>query len=277
MIDWITELLFSAIILKRTVYLFFLFLFFIFIGRFFFVHFFERALISLGEQIILVKDKYQNEKKKHALVLAYHQLKKKFHEHVLLLQNINEAEKHSVLQKKYNRKTIQAEIFCSILNAHKKVIFINKGARDNLVVGMVIVSGMTLIGKIIRLFDSYAEVLLLDDEKQSVSVFCDSSGIQGIAKGSRLSVDRSMHLVHWYDDSTKEPQKGELVFSSGKGFVYPAGYVVGTVDEIEIIDYGEKIIRIKNDYDLEYLQTCEVIIDDKERRAIEKEIYQEKE
>jgi rod shape-determining protein MreC len=258
--------------LKRTFYLFLFFLALLILGRLVFFRFFETIFLSLGERVSVVKRKYEERENIYKLLIAYHQLKKQFYKNLYFLRGLKNFELYLAQEKTYQRESISAEILGFIENKEKKVIFINKGIKDGLTLGMVVVSGMTLLGKIITLFDSYAEVLLLDDEKQSVSVIFESSELRGIAKGARKHSDRSMTLVHLYDDTTKEPQKGEVVFASGKGFVFPAGYVVGTVSDIETVNYAEKIIHIKNDYDLNKIETCQILINDSVERKIEQEI-----
>lgn len=258
--------------MKRTFYLFLFFLALLILGRLVFFRFFETIFLSLGEKVSVVKRKYEERENIYKLLIAYHQLKKQFYKNLYFLRGLKNFEIYLAQEKTYQRESISAEILGFIENKEKKVIFINKGIKDGLALGMVVVSGMTLLGKIITLFDSYAEVLLLDDEKQSVSVIFESSELRGIAKGARKNSGQSMTLVHLYDDTTKEPQKGEVVFASGKGFVFPAGYVVGKVSRIETVNYAEKIIHIKNDYDLNKIETCQILINDSVERKIEQEI-----
>lgn len=258
--------------MKRTFYLFLFFLALLILGRLVFFRFFETIFLSLGERVSVVKRKYEERENIYKLLIAYHQLKKQFYKNLYFLRGLKNFELYLAQEKTYQRESISAEILGFIENKEKKVIFINKGIKDGLALGMVVVSGMTLLGKIITLFDSYAEVLLLDDEKQSVSVIFESSELRGIAKGARKNSGQSMTLVHLYDDTTKEPQKGEVVFASGKGFVFPAGYVVGRVSDIETVNYAEKIIHIKNDYDLNKIETCQILINDSVERKIEQEI-----
>lgn len=191
--------------------------------------------------------------------MEYEKLKNLYYKNLYMLRGMSHFEQYLKEEKAYQRKTIPGEILGFIENKEKKVMLVNRGKRDGILPHMVVVSGITIFGRITSVFDSYAEVLLLDDEKQSISVLFQESALKGIAKGKRKEKNKTMLLMHLYDDTTKEPVIGELVYASGKGLIFPAGYVVGKVSEIKTINYLERAIYIENEYDLNTVDRCEIL------------------
>ncbi|HZW49630.1 MAG TPA: rod shape-determining protein MreC [Bacillota bacterium] len=100
------------------------------------------------------------------------------------------------------------------------------GSKDGIAKDMVAVSTSGLIGKIVQVTESTAELMLLTDELSSVGVRIQSSGCLGIITGNGAQTPTlTMSLI----TSNAVVKEGDLVVTSGLSDIYPEGLVIGKV------------------------------------------------
>ena len=107
-------------------------------------------------------------------------------------------------------------------------IIIDKGSRDGLQEGMVVVAEGALAAKLIQVSDSFAKALLITDPTSSVNAMVQSSRALGVVKGWPGS-----GLVMEYVAQGEEVQAGDLVVTSGLGGGFPQGLLIGQVVAVE--------------------------------------------
>jgi rod shape-determining protein MreC len=108
---------------------------------------------------------------------------------------------------------------------------IDKGTSSGVAIGMPVVTGAGLVGRVTEASRNRSVVQLLTDKTFSVGIRIGETGDVGVANGtgslSRLTVD----LV---DPSTEVPE-GEILVTSGlQQSQFPPGYPVGRVVEREV-------------------------------------------
>lgn len=108
---------------------------------------------------------------------------------------------------------------------------IDKGTSSGVAIGMPVVTGAGLVGRVTEASRNRSVVQLLTDKKFSVGIRIGETGDVGVANGtgslSRLTVD----LV---DPSTEVPE-GEILVTSGlQQSQFPPGYPVGRVVDREV-------------------------------------------
>lgn len=108
---------------------------------------------------------------------------------------------------------------------------IDKGTSSGVAIGMPVVTGAGLVGRVTEASRNRSVVQLLTDKKFSVGIRIGETGDVGVANGtgslSRLTVD----LV---DPSTEVPD-GEILVTSGlQQSQFPPGYPVGRVVDSEV-------------------------------------------
>lgn len=122
----------------------------------------------------------------------------------------------------------------------RDAILINQGSKDGLVTGLpVITEQKILLGKVAEVESNFAWVTLISDKESSFDAKIIETDISGVVRGQgtlRLKLD----LV----PQDKEVFKGDLVVSSSLGGVYPAGFLAGSVENIEKSD-------VQSFYDIE--------------------------
>lgn len=117
----------------------------------------------------------------------------------------------------------------------RHVIIINRGASNNLKVGLTVLDDNGIMGQIINVYPHSSRVMLLSDKEHSLSVRLESSGMRAIVSGTgdlgRLKME--------YVPTSANLKVGDKVYSSGLGQHFPAGYLVGTVAKVKRDNTGE--------------------------------------
>lgn len=234
---------------------------FFFCSIYFLKDYFTKALLSFTSYVNKLSQEKEKQQNIYKVLYNYQQMKINYQKTLFLQEELQKYKKEINNGNTYDHPHLSAEIIGYIKNKNKKVLFINRGKRDNIEKNMIVVDGITILGKVITIFEQYSEVLLLDDEQQTISVVFGKTQLRGIAKGNRTQKDNTMSIIYMYDDKKEEIQIGDLVYASGQGLLYPAGYIVGTVLEIRTINYLEKEIFIQNGFDLSRALTCTVLFE----------------
>lgn len=109
-----------------------------------------------------------------------------------------------------------------------KTITIDGGSDDGFAVGMPVISGDGLVGRIWQVTNNTAEVLLITDSESAVAAVAQITRDAGIVEGGG---GNTLLMVHIPAES--KIVKGQIVVSSGLGSFYPHGLRIGTIGEIK--------------------------------------------
>jgi len=135
---------------------------------------------------------------------------------------------------------ILADVIEIEASPYKKEILINKGARDSLHEGQVVIDATGILGQVIRVLPTSARVLLLTDISHAIPVKNLRNGERAIAIG--MGNDLYLELAHVPD--TADFRTGDLLVSSGLGGRFPEGYAVGVIDEMQYAS-GEDFVKVR--------------------------------
>jgi rod shape-determining protein MreC len=103
---------------------------------------------------------------------------------------------------------------------------IDKGTSAGIAVGMPVVTGAGLVGRIVEASRNRSVVQLLTDKEFSVGIRLATSGDVGVANGKGTLKSLNLDLI----DPTTAVDKGEVVVTSGlQQSRFPPGYPVGKV------------------------------------------------
>ena len=135
------------------------------------------------------------------------------------------------LRKLINESIKSDEILAKVLIDKKspflKSIVLNKGSRDNIKIGMAIMDGVYLVGKIIEVNYTNSRVLLLNDLNSKIAVLLLPARIQAVASGTGKN--------HGTIEYIKDGHKGEIdkrdriVYTSGLAGIFKSGIPVGRI------------------------------------------------
>lgn len=110
---------------------------------------------------------------------------------------------------------------------------IDRGKKDGLEVGMVVVGAKGLVGQVTSVDSNYAIVQTLLNENIAVSVLVESTReTTGIVKGYKDSNNRLLAKVYYLpiDSQIKE---GDVILTSNQGGIYPKEIKIGQVLSVE--------------------------------------------
>jgi rod shape-determining protein MreC len=134
-------------------------------------------------------------------------------------------------------------------------IFIDVGARDGVAVDMPVITDRGLVGRVVAVGPSVAEVLLLIDPSSAVTARVQASRITGIVRGS---LDGGLVMERLPQGETVSP--GDIVLTSGMGGQFPDKLVVGQITEVSQRDLDMfQSARIRPTVDFGKLETVLVI------------------
>lgn len=132
--------------------------------------------------------------------------------------------------------TINATIIERNASYWMESMTINKGKEDGVDIGMAVVVGEGLIGKVINITNNTSLIRLItsthNNNKISVKIKYGETYIYKV-----LEYENN-ELVIKGIDNTIELDKSSIVLTSGLSDIYPSGIIVGKINKIESDKYG---------------------------------------
>jgi len=113
-------------------------------------------------------------------------------------------------------------------------IIVNKGSRDNVKLGMIVLDGEYLIGKIIEVNYLTSRVLLLSDLNSKIPVQIEPSDVLSIMSGTGKKRGMIQNSEREYDILD-----GSNVYTSGVGGIFKGGIPVGIIKREENTNYQQ--------------------------------------
>ncbi|MGH8280417.1 MAG: rod shape-determining protein MreC [Gammaproteobacteria bacterium] len=124
---------------------------------------------------------------------------------------------------------VAARLLSVDMDPFRHVITIDKGARDGVFDGEVLLDAHGIVGQVIRVNPVSAEAALITDPSQALQVQINRTGVRTLAVGG-ASVDV---LTLPYLPNNADIKVGDLLVTSGLGGHYPAGFPVATVTRVQ--------------------------------------------
>lgn len=132
------------------------------------------------------------------------------------------------LKNKYKEfDVIPAEIKYTSDNNFSDFVIINIGKNDGIEEDMVVVSESGLYGKIEEVYENESKVKSITDPTSKVSAVIGKNQETVIVNGS---IDSKNLIVNMIPDDLNF-SKGDLVFTSGVGGIYPKGIFIGNISK----------------------------------------------
>lgn len=146
------------------------------------------------------------------------------------LQNENEYLRKLLETAPRNKsKAIMAEIRSVPRDPFNHTIVLDKGIRNGIQNGQIIVDDLGVIGQITRTYPWSSEATLITDKDHSVPVQILRNGIRSVASGTGKYKVLDLN----YMANNVDIQKGDLLVTSGIDSVYPSGLPVALVSKIK--------------------------------------------
>ena len=122
----------------------------------------------------------------------------------------------------YNSDEIIAKVLLDKKSPFLKSIIANKGSKDNITLGMAVLDGSYLIGKIVEVNYSTSRVLLISDLNSKIPVIIEPGNIKSILSGTGKEHGKIEYLEKEIDIKDKS-----TVYTSGSGKIFKSGIPIG--------------------------------------------------
>lgn len=125
-------------------------------------------------------------------------------------------------------RRMAAEIVAVATDPFSHQVVINKGSANGVYKGQPVLDNRGILGQVMSVGHTTARVLLISDQSHSLSLRAERNDIRVLARGTgdlqRLEL---MFIPH-----STELEVGDKLMSSGLGGVYPEGYPVAEIIEV---------------------------------------------
>ena len=126
----------------------------------------------------------------------------------------------------YSSDDIFAKVLLDKKSPFLRSIIVNKGSKDNISLGMAVLDGSYLIGKIVEVNYSTSRALLISDLNSKIPVIIEPGNIQSILSGTGKEHGEIEYLEKEIDIKDKS-----TVYTSGSGGLFKAGIPIGIYNE----------------------------------------------
>ncbi len=138
-----------------------------------------------------------------------------------------------------------------------QVLYVNKGTADGVRVGMPVLTGAGVGGRIVEAAWNVAKVLLITDFNSNVDALVQRNRVQGILQGAG-----SAGCFLKYVPVSEDIRVGDEIVTSGMVGIFPKGCFLGTVTRIDTEEAGLfQKIAVKPAVDPTLLEEVAILVD----------------
>tara|TARA_X000001036_G_C20660408_1_gene798689 strand:- start:872 stop:2089 length:1218 start_codon:yes stop_codon:yes gene_type:complete len=165
-----------------------------------------------------------------------------YHDYLIIEKKLNELESKDLsnqiitLENKKYKKLVDDffitnnEIFAKVLidknSPFLRSVVLNKGSKNNIKLGMAVLDGEYLIGKVVEVNFFTSRVLLLSDINSKIPVSVSPDEIQAIMSGDGKQ-NATLQYIKGTDLKNKNEDK--IVSTSGAGGIFKSGILIGKI------------------------------------------------
>ncbi|HZR55627.1 MAG TPA: rod shape-determining protein MreC [Terriglobales bacterium] len=186
-------------------------------------------------------------------------------EQVRLKDDAEQARRLQLLlgfKEQFISHTVAAQVIGSSGTEQSRSVYIDKGSRDGIEKEMAVITADGVVGKVLHVFNSTAQVLLISDQLSGVGTILEESRLQGVLRGTasgEVVLDKIMN--------DEEVQAGARVLTSGGDQIFPKGLLVGTVSKSSHGPESFLNIKVKPAANLSKLEEVLVITKNEEKQS----------
>jgi rod shape-determining protein MreC len=186
-------------------------------------------------------------------------------EQVRISQDADQARRLQALlafKEQFISRTMAAQVIGSSGSELSRSVYIDKGESDGIKPDMAVITADGIVGKVLRVYRSTSQVLLIDDQTSGVGAILDKTRLQGILRGTpagEVVLEKVM--------SDEAVPAGEMVLTSGGDGIFPKGLLVGRVTKVAPGSELFLNIRVRPAADLSKLEEVLVVTKIDERQA----------
>ena len=137
--------------------------------------------------------------------------------------------------------TIIAKVLSDKGSPFLRSIIINKGSKHKINLGMVVMDGAYLVGKVVEVNYLSSRVLLLSDLNSKIPVIVEPNAVFSILSGTGKN-----HGIIQYSKKYDDIKSESVIYTSGAGNLFKAGIPIGKINENFLND--EKNVEFFSDF-----------------------------
>ncbi len=169
-------------------------------------------------------------------------------------------------KEQYIVQTVPAQVVGSCGSDLSRCVYIDKGSNDGLAPDMAVITAGGIVGKVLHVYPSTSQVLMINDQSSGVGVLLEKSRLQGVLRGT---LNGELMLERVMSDETVAP--GETVVSSGGDQIFPKGLPVGTVTSVKPGKEMFLSIKVRSAADLSRVEEVLIVTQKQERAPVVEE------
>lgn len=152
-------------------------------------------------------------------------------------------------------KKVVAQVIAQDVSPEFRMIRINKGHKQGVESGMAVIALEGVVGRVIRVGQSFSDVLSLQDSSSAIDGLIQRNRVRGVVEGLGGS-----QLAMKYLRRTDDVQEGDLIVSSGIGGLFPKGLTIGKVTSVKKKNFGiTQTVEVSPSVDFNRLEEVTVI------------------
>jgi len=138
-------------------------------------------------------------------------------------------------------KEIIAKVLIDKQSPFLKTVIINKGSKDKIKLGMVVLDENYLVGKVIEVNFLTSRVLLLSDLNSKIPITIEPGGYQSILSGT----GKNNGIIQYSKEQNTIEEKS-IIYTSGSGDLFKSGIPIGKIEKDQIKD--KKTVNFFSDF-----------------------------
>ncbi len=158
------------------------------------------------------------------------------------------------LRERANLDTTAAEVIAASASPEFRTVTIDKGTGEGVRADMAVISPAGVVGRVILPSGRASKVQLLIDRNAAAGALIERTRVQGVVEGFG---DGSLRME--YVPGTADVKPGDLVVTSGIDGIYPKGFVIGTIEQVDRGTGGYHVITVRPAVDFTRLEEVLVV------------------
>lgn len=178
------------------------------------------------------------------------------------IQELSEAQNENTrlknildFKEKTQLKFTVARVIAKDPTTEFRTLRINRGSKAGIVKGMAVVSQDGIVGRILRVTESYSDVVTLLDLLSAVDAIVERSRARGVVEGFTDELCQLKFVLR-----TDDIQLGDRLISSGLAGIFPKSVPVGIVTRVTKKRYGiTQEVEVRPAVDINRLEEVMVV------------------
>ena len=109
---------------------------------------------------------------------------------------------------------------------------VNKGKNDGIDIGMAVIVKSGLVGSVCEVGSNWSRVRVMNEASSAAGAYVQRSGENGVVCGDIAYKDKGYCTLKYLKDDA-DVMEGDLVYTSGRGSVYPGDILIGKIISVK--------------------------------------------